>query len=127
MRIGVDARELVGRATGVGRYLGGLLHQWSMSRDAKPHEFVLYAPGTLSIPLDTRRFATREVAGSGGTYWEQVQVPAAIARDHLDVWFAPGARCPSGCASRVWLRFTIWPSLPIRSGFASAKERGGGF
>ena len=94
MRIGVDAREIAGRATGVGRYVSGLLHQWSTSRDAKPHEFVLYAPSALSIGLDTRRFATREVTGTGGTYWEQVQLPAVIARDHLDVWFAPAYSMP---------------------------------
>jgi glycosyltransferase involved in cell wall biosynthesis len=94
MRIGVDAREIAGRATGVGRYLSGLLHQWSTGRDARKHEFVLYAPRALSIGLDTRRFATREVAGAGGTYWEQVQLPGVIARDHLDVWFAPAYSMP---------------------------------
>ena len=29
MRIGIDARELSGRVTGVGRYLAGLLREWS--------------------------------------------------------------------------------------------------
>ena len=43
MRIGIDARELCGRATGVGRYLGGLLHEWSTDARARSHEFVLYA------------------------------------------------------------------------------------
>ena len=31
MRIGIDARELSGHATGVGRFLGGLLREWSNS------------------------------------------------------------------------------------------------
>ena len=94
MRIGVDARELGERATGVGRYLAGLLQEWSGSGGAKRHEFVLYAPGEITIPLDTRRFATRTVAGAGGTFWEQVQLPAVIARDHLDVWFSPAYSMP---------------------------------
>ncbi len=94
MRIGIDARELGGRATGVGRYLGGLLREWTDSREATRHEFVLYTNGDLSIPLDTRRFATRTVKGAGGTFWEQVQLPPAITRDHLDVWFSPAYSMP---------------------------------
>lgn len=94
MRIGIDAREIGGRATGVGRYLGGLIREWTGSPEAKRHEFVLYAPGDLALALDTRRFATRRVKGTGGTFWEQVQLPQAIARDHLDIWFSPAYSMP---------------------------------
>lgn len=93
MRIGIDARELGGRATGVGRYLGGLLREWAADR-ALAHEFVLYTPGPIALPLDSRRFATRTVDGSGGTWWEQVQAPRAAVSDHLDVWFAPAYTAP---------------------------------
>jgi glycosyltransferase involved in cell wall biosynthesis len=92
MRIGIDARELGGRATGVGRYLGGLLLEWQAAR--VPHEFVLYAPAPLTIPIDARRFATRLVAGSGGTWWEQFSLPRAAQDDHLDAWFAPAYTAP---------------------------------
>jgi glycosyltransferase involved in cell wall biosynthesis len=94
MRIGIDARELCGRSTGVGRYLGGLLSEWATDPDARGHEFVLYAPGPVALPLDARRFPTRTVAGGGGSWWEQVQVPPAVAADRLDVWFAPGYTAP---------------------------------
>lgn len=94
MRIGIDARELCGHATGVGRYLSGLLQQWATSDRARRHEFVLYAPETIAMRLDTRRFATRAVPGTGGTAWEQVQLPAAAASDHLDVWFSPAYSLP---------------------------------
>jgi glycosyltransferase involved in cell wall biosynthesis len=93
MRIGIDARELCGRATGVGRYLGGLLHEWAAARTL-PHEFVLYAPEPIALPLDARRFATRIVPGPPGTWWEQVKVSRAAASDHLDVWFAPAYSTP---------------------------------
>jgi len=92
MRIGVDARELCGHPTGVGRYLGGLLLEWAALRGA--HEFVLYAHDATTLPLDTRRFATRIVPGPPGTWWEQVRAPRAAAADHLDVWFAPGYTAP---------------------------------
>jgi glycosyltransferase involved in cell wall biosynthesis len=90
MRIGIDARELCGHATGVGRYLAGLLTQWSSDERARRHEFVLYAPDGLNLALDARHFATRLVPGPGGTWWEQVRLPTTAGRDHLDVFFAPG-------------------------------------
>jgi glycosyltransferase involved in cell wall biosynthesis len=94
MRIGIDARELCGRATGVGRYLGGLLREWAADSRARAHEFVLYAPKPIALSLDARRFPTRTIAGPPGTWWEQVQVPRVAASDHLDVWFAPAYTAP---------------------------------
>jgi len=94
MRIGIDARELCGRSTGVGRYLGGLLREWAADDQARAHEFVLYAPGAVELSLDGRRFPARAIAGGGGTWWEQVQIPRAVAADHLDVWFAPAYTAP---------------------------------
>ena len=94
MRIGIDARELAGHATGVGRYLAGLLREWAGGPSAAPHEFVLYAPEALNLPLDARRFRQRIVAGAAGTWWEQVQLPRVVAADHLDVFFAPAYTAP---------------------------------
>jgi glycosyltransferase involved in cell wall biosynthesis len=94
MRIGIDARELCGHATGVGRYLQGLLIQWSSAHTAQRHEFVLYAPGDIGLTLDTRRFAIRHVAPAGATQWEQLRLPRVAMRDHLDVFFAPGYSAP---------------------------------
>lgn len=94
MRIGIDARELCGHTTGVGRYLGGLLAAWAASTDARKHEFVLYAPGPIAFPFDRRRFPTRLVSGAPGTWWEQVRLPAVAKGDHLDVFFAPAYTAP---------------------------------
>jgi glycosyltransferase involved in cell wall biosynthesis len=94
MRIGIDARELLGHATGVGRYLGALIREWSKDSTARAHEFVLYTPRGLDVALDARRFHTREVPGTPGTWWEQVQLPQAIAGESLDVFFAPAYTAP---------------------------------
>jgi glycosyltransferase involved in cell wall biosynthesis len=94
MRIGIDARELSGRTTGVGRYLGGLLREWAADARARVHDYVLYAPEPIAMTLDARRFATRTVPGAGGTWWEQRQLPRAAAADHLDVFFAPAYTAP---------------------------------
>ena len=93
MRIGVAARELSGRATGVGRYLRGLLHEW-VRGGAAVHDFILYAPAPLDSVSPDRQLTPRLVAGEGGTWWEQVQLPRAAARDRLDVFFAPGYSAP---------------------------------
>jgi glycosyltransferase involved in cell wall biosynthesis len=96
MRIGIDARELCGHATGVGRYLGGLLAEWADDHRAQRHDFVLYAPQPIPMHLDARRFALRIVAGAPGTWWEQVQLPRAARGDQLDVFFAPAYTAPLG-------------------------------
>jgi glycosyltransferase involved in cell wall biosynthesis len=94
MRIGIDARELSGRVTGVGRYLAGLLREWTSDERARRHEYILYGPDAPALPIDGRRFPFRRVPGGSGTWWEQMRAPAAAARDHLDVWFAPAYTAP---------------------------------
>jgi glycosyltransferase involved in cell wall biosynthesis len=71
-----------------------LLARWCEDTAARRHEFVLYAPGSLALPLDSRRFPTRTVAGAGGTWWEQIALPAAASGDHLDAWFSPAYSVP---------------------------------
>ncbi|HEX4348116.1 MAG TPA: glycosyltransferase family 1 protein [Vicinamibacterales bacterium] len=94
MRIGIDARELTGNATGAGRYLGGLLAEWDRASYARRHEFVLYTSGTIGFPIDTRRFPTRLVTGGSGTVWEQINLPRVALKDHLDAFFAPAYTAP---------------------------------
>jgi glycosyltransferase involved in cell wall biosynthesis len=94
MRIGIDARELCGRATGVGRYLRNLLVEWAADDEAAPHEFVLYLPGVPETPLDRARFQTRLIPGRASVLWEQIDVVRAAAGDALDAFFAPGYSLP---------------------------------
>jgi glycosyltransferase involved in cell wall biosynthesis len=92
MRIGVDARELCGKPTGVGRYLSGLLREWSRNGAASSHTFILYANAPLSTPMSAAEL--RVIPGSPGTVWEQISLPPAIRHDGLDVFFAPGYSAP---------------------------------
>lgn len=94
MRIGIDARELAGHPTGVGRYLGGLLEQWSSIDEGRGCSFVLYSTEPLTLPLHPQRFTTRVVAGPGNTWWEQTALPAAVAVDALDVFLSPAYTAP---------------------------------
>jgi glycosyltransferase involved in cell wall biosynthesis len=93
MRIGIDARELSGQVTGVGRILQGLLHEWGGAR-VMPHEFVLYTPAPLASAFDASRFRVRLASGSPGTWWEQGELPLAARGDRIDVFFAPAYTAP---------------------------------
>lgn len=97
LRIGVDGRELVGRVTGVGRYIGEVLTAWA--RDGSfPHEVIVFTPDD---PHESLRQAvgsavTWEVvrASGGGTVWEQWHLPRAARRHRLDVFFAGAYTAP---------------------------------
>jgi len=92
MRIGIDAREIVGQATGVGRYLAGLLSEWAATGATARHEFVLYAHAP--VPSAPPQCRTRVLAGASGTWWQQVTLAAAARADALDVFFAPQYTAP---------------------------------
>jgi glycosyltransferase involved in cell wall biosynthesis len=100
MKIAVDARELCGKPTGVGRYLHELLVEWSTSAEAARHEWRLYAPAPPSVP-DAFAGRVSILSGTGGTKWEQWTLGRALASDRPDVLFAPGysgpllAPCPT--------------------------------
>jgi glycosyltransferase involved in cell wall biosynthesis len=108
MRIAIDARELDGRRTGVGRYLAHLLAAWNECPEARAHEYLLYTPRTLegqlpAVPsLDVRM---RHLPGDGGSWWEQATLRAALGRDRPAVLFAPAYSAP--LATRVPVVLTV--------------------
>ena len=102
LRIGIDARELLGEATGVGRYLNELLARWVARSDAGRRCFVLYSPEPLQATALTScppRVVESRVVGEGagrGTWWEQTHLRRALRGDALDVFFAPAYTSPLG-------------------------------
>ena len=96
LRVGIDARELMGDATGVGRYLGELLRRWSTAPDATSRRFVLYAPGNIPLRFPAEAVETCILPGRRGTWWEQTTLRGAARRDSLDVFFAPAYTAPLG-------------------------------
>ena len=93
MRVAIDARELCGRPTGVGRYLSGLLDAWAAGDGFRRHEWTLYAHTPPPISPAWQKYV-RVVEGSGGTLWEQRALPAALRANRPDVLFAPGYTAP---------------------------------
>jgi glycosyltransferase involved in cell wall biosynthesis len=78
MRIAVDARELEGQPTGVGRYLSEILGAWRHLPEAAAHDVVLIRP-------DNER---------AGTAWEQLTLPGLVGRAGADVLFSPAYTGP---------------------------------
>jgi glycosyltransferase involved in cell wall biosynthesis len=91
--VAVDARELAGRPTGVGRYLAELLQQWATAPEARRHQWRLFAHQTVVVPAPFASTVT-VLPGSGGTRWEQSTLRRALTRDKPDVLFAPGYTAP---------------------------------
>ena len=121
LAIGIDARELLGEATGVGRYLAELLVRWTARSDAARRRFVLYSPeplplsfptGTVDAAFGRHRRGTRHVVGADASA-ESRQPRLArrllrarlhrSTRDRLCRWPSPSttsrlSRIPSGSA-----------------------------
>jgi glycosyltransferase involved in cell wall biosynthesis len=93
MRVAVDARELCGKPTGVGRYLTGLFDAWAAGDALRRHQFTLIAHQPIAA-ASRWPAAVRIAAGSGGTAWEQTALRRAVGAEHADVFFAPGYTAP---------------------------------
>jgi glycosyltransferase involved in cell wall biosynthesis len=101
LRVGIDARELLGHATGVGRYLAELIARWSRDSALSACELVLFTPraldprapwmGTGGAPV-----STVIVPGGTGTAWEQWSLPRSARREGLSLFFAPAYTMPLG-------------------------------
>ena len=88
MRVAIDARELQGKPTGVGRYLTELLRAWNDMPDAAAHEFVLCAPHPVAVSGTARLGISSVSAPGSGTLWEQWVLPRLVRRARADVLFA---------------------------------------
>jgi glycosyltransferase involved in cell wall biosynthesis len=95
LHIGVDARELTGKRTGVGRYLWHVLHEWNAT--GWPHRLSLFAPDARPPdlePLSASVTWVHDRSGKRGTWWEQSRLPGLITRAGVDVFFAPAYTAP---------------------------------
>ena len=103
LHLGVDGRELLGRPTGVGRYLLAILREWA---ETTPHRYSIFIPGlphqspegaTAGLPqpeLGERMQWVTDPGGRPGTWWEQMRLPGLVARSRPDVFFAAGYTAP---------------------------------
>jgi glycosyltransferase involved in cell wall biosynthesis len=95
MNVGIDARELQGARTGVGRYLHNLVRVWTHTGGDR---LLLYFNGTAPAdPALDHPAVLKRPLGPGGTrgiWWQERLVPAAARADDVDVFFSPAYVCP---------------------------------
>ena len=103
MHIAIDARELTGRQTGVGRYLSELLTEWHAAGVRRRHTFSLYAHTDPPQVPPGWQDAWHVLPGAGGTRWEQWDLARALGANRPDVLFAPGYTAPLVCPAPVAL------------------------
>ena len=97
MRIAIDVRELVGKPTGVGRYVDQLLRAWAAMPAASQHEFILCAPEHVEVAAAAGLPIVHATAPGRGTVWEQFVLPRLVREARADVLFAPGYSGPIRC------------------------------
>jgi glycosyltransferase involved in cell wall biosynthesis len=93
-RIAIDARELMGRPTGVGRLVSEIVREWNRLPAAAHHELVFCSPE----PIDLCGVRARTLTAPGrGTRWEQTVLPRLVRAVDADVLFAPAYSGPLLC------------------------------
>lgn len=98
MRIGIDARCIENKRTGLGRYLINLLREWA--RTAPEHKYVLYFKSKKATDEFLEQECFEQVVLSSrflpnkGILFQQVLLPwDSLSRD-LDLFFAPAYTAP---------------------------------
>jgi len=95
LHVAIDGRELVGRPTGVGRYVAEILKAWSAEPADNQYSVILPAPPPDGFPDPGDRITWVEApGGSPGTWWEQTTLAREVRRLAPDVLFAPGYTAP---------------------------------
>lgn len=118
MRIGIDARTILGRKTGDRTYALGLLS--GLAALECGHEFILYfdAPPPAGLPL-AERFDVRVVPARVPRLWTPLALPRAAQADGVDVlhvqYVAPACRRPAVVTTIHDVTFRLHPEwFPLK-------------
>jgi glycosyltransferase involved in cell wall biosynthesis len=95
LHVGVDGRELLGKTTGVGRYVAEVLRCWSAD-PGWPHQVSIFvpAPARPALELGPRFRWDLDSRWRPGTWWEQRRLPGLLGAAGVDVLFAPAYTAP---------------------------------
>lgn len=92
MRIGIDARPLIGQKSGIGHYLEQILLAW-VSND-RGHEFVLFSPREFDVPYKLRFMKKVVVQGRVSSLWMQYAMPFLAKLHGIDLFWGPNYSIP---------------------------------
>jgi glycosyltransferase involved in cell wall biosynthesis len=110
MRIGIDARPLIGIRTGVGRYVWELCR--ALDECLPKATFYLYAHRPFSLPVGSSRWIARVDTSpvaryTPGTIWLKLRAGAFIQRDGIDAYWATMTLLPR-LPNSVWTVSTLF-------------------
>ena len=123
MRIGIDARELTGEATGVGRVIAGFLEAWPAD-----DELILYARRPVPWEFLGGRRRGRVVPGPArlpGAAWEQTVLARELSRDRVAALFSPAYGMPiaAPCGVVVGMHDCACEATPWEFGWRERRRR----
>lgn len=119
LRIGVDARPLGTRHSGIGRYTYEILARLTETTD---HEWFCYTHKRLSDPPSFRNTwfrHSRFVPPACGSIHAQIMYPLFAKRDNLDVFWSPRHHLPIliGVRTVVTIHDLVWKAAPETMAF----------
>ena len=125
MRLGINASEMQGERTGVGRYVEGVLTGLSrVDFDGEVHLYFQGEPFEHALFEDPRFRCTFARAGSrSGVWWEQLSLSRLLEGANLDVFLGPAYSLPPieslaagtpPVVSRGLGLDDLWPDYPFR-------------
>ncbi len=86
MKIGIDARPLTGKLTGIGTYVYALLEE--LSRQDSENEYVLYAHKPLiTPPFANPRFRVALYPSKVGTLGYCLKLPKLLTKDNIEIFW----------------------------------------
>jgi len=101
MKIGIDAREIEKKPTGVGRVLFSLLGEWAKPAppaggfDLPPDlKFILYFKNRLPDLELPERFEKKLLGSRSNAWFTHWRLPRAAEKDQVDILFCPGYVAP---------------------------------
>ncbi len=94
MKIGIDAHDLEGQRTGVGRYLINLLEQWDKFDLPQDLKFILYFKKDIPDLDLSNSFEKKLLDSNSNAFFIHYFLPRAARKDKIDILFCPGYIAP---------------------------------
>lgn len=115
MRIGIDARNLLGSLSGIGRYVLEMCRALS----EQGHSLILYLPEAPHAPLPTLPGCELRLGNFKGPWrrvlWSVKALPEAARQDQLDLFWGPAHRLPPSLPSNLPTIVTIHDLVWLRA------------
>jgi glycosyltransferase involved in cell wall biosynthesis len=90
MKIGIEAHNLEGQRTGVGRYLINILQQWSKFDLPADLKFILYFKKEIPDLDLPNSFEKKLLHSNSNAFFIHYLLPKAAKKDKVDILFCPG-------------------------------------